>query len=83
MESIHRSRGGFVYPLYSVVEDYRRLLDQMDVQVGEEGVRLRCVRGDRTEPKSVGKRRRREENLFQTHAVVRNLSPYLCQCSVG
>lgn len=35
---------------YSVVEHYCRLLNQMDVEVGDESVRLRRVCGDRAEP---------------------------------
>lgn len=41
---------GFVDSLYSVVEYYSGLLDQVDVQVGDESVSLRRVHGDRTKP---------------------------------
>ena len=39
-------------PPYSVVEDYGSLLNQVDVQVGDEGVGLRRVRGDGAEPRN-------------------------------
>lgn len=52
--------------LYSVVEDYRRLLDQMNVQVGDERVSLRCVRRHRAKPRGYMPDGRRGVSLFPT-----------------